>query len=73
MILIKEKVMENIYKEIIKIFAIGTVVCLSWQGLEYKMMGEIIHRSVDDVIAIILTISLYLNIYEVKKNTEDVE
>ncbi|BAE47762.1 hypothetical protein G8S49_05610 [Clostridium botulinum C] len=40
---------------------IGMLVCGIWQGLELAIEGEITHRSVDDIIGLILVASLYFN------------
>ena len=41
---------------------IGVLVTLAWQGLELYILGEIVARDVDTVVALILTTSLYFNL-----------
>lgn len=48
--------------EIIKFSVIFFLVGYAWAVLEHILMGEITQRKVDNVIAIIFTLSLYCNL-----------
>jgi hypothetical protein len=52
----------------IEVITIGTIVTLSWIGLEMIILGCVNPNNVDTVIAIILTYSLYMNLEYWKKN-----
>lgn len=44
------------------VFLLYSIIAVVWQQVELKFYGEITPRYLDDVIAIILAISLYFNI-----------
>ena len=37
------------------------IIALVWQMVEYKFYGKVSPRTIDDVIALILAVSLYFN------------
>ncbi|AEB77278.1 hypothetical protein [Clostridium botulinum] len=43
------------------VLGIGMLVCGIWQGLEWIIDGQIVHRYVDDIIGLTLMASLYFN------------
>jgi purine-cytosine permease-like protein len=44
------------------LIGLSTIVTLGWYGLELAMIGNINPNSVDSIIALILVISLYINL-----------
>jgi hypothetical protein len=55
----------------LKLIGIGTVVTLSWEGLEMVMLGAINPNSVDSIVGLILSYSLYYNLKYWKENTSE--
>lgn len=51
----------KILRECLAFIGIGLAVTLGWQLIEIYMIGEIVARDVDTVVALILTTSLYFN------------
>lgn len=51
----------EILRECLIFMGIGLAVTLGWQLIELYMIGEIVARDVDTVVALILTTSLYCN------------
>ena len=52
---------ENI-NEMLKIFGIGFLVVTAWQVLELMVYGRMEVREIDNIVGIILTLSLYKNL-----------
>lgn len=64
--------MSNYHKKIklyIWFIVIVFIVCYGWQGLELLIYKEIQHRTVDDIIAFVLVVSIMLNLVFVNKFT----
>ena len=61
----KEKIKEW-FKWLLIYFAIALVITFGWQGLELLIYGEIQHRVVDDIIGLILLLSVLLNVIFIK-------
>lgn len=53
--------MKNLIKKYLCIGILGAVVTFGWKGLEILILGTIRPSSIDTIIAIILTLSLYVN------------
>jgi hypothetical protein len=49
-------------KGCLAIYIIFILIAVVWQIGEKEMYGEITHRRIDDIVALILAISIYLNI-----------
>ena len=61
----KEKVNEW-FKWLLIYFVIALVITYGWQELELLIYGEIQHRVVDDIIGLILLLSVLLNVIFIK-------
>jgi hypothetical protein len=59
--------MKKLIEEFLIICGLCVVVLIFWQRLELSTMGEITYRKVDDIIASILTFSLYINLKNWKR------
>ena len=49
-------------KEILPAVGIWSLVGRSWQMLELLMYGEVQPRSVDSIVTVVLSLSLYINL-----------
>lgn len=52
----------NLIWSVISVVILYIIIALLWQVAEKVFYGVITHRGIDDVIAIILAMSIYLNI-----------
>jgi hypothetical protein len=52
----------DILKGILAIYILFILIAFIWQIGEKEMYGEITHRRIDDIVALILAISIYFNI-----------
>jgi len=67
--------LKKLIYETIKIITIYIYVCFSWVVIELLLIGEMKPNKVDDIIALILSFSLYLNyrLLEEKKANNNIQ
>jgi hypothetical protein len=52
----------GLIKSIIAIYILFILIAVIWQIGEKEMYGEITYRRIDDIVALILAVSIYFNI-----------
>lgn len=52
----------DILIKIFSVFIIYVVVTLLWQGAEMLFYGKVTPKFIDDIVALILALSIYINI-----------
>lgn len=56
------KIIIEYIKDVLLLLIIAFIITYSWQWLEIKMYGYVTYRKVDNIVASILMISIYMNI-----------
>lgn len=56
--------MKNVTMGIVTFLLIYLIIGLCWQALELFFYGEVQPRVVDDIISVILAVSITLNVYD---------
>ena len=54
---------KKVMKYVVLYYVVGAVITLSWQAYEKQVYGNVTPDIFDSIIAVILTISIVLNVY----------